>query len=953
MIMPDYLRDKEFLKTLDSQKQREVFASITSLNFKEEILEEITGRVTSGSVSIDGKSAVRRTCSLSLVAEELNIHDYYWGLKTKFLLSIGLRNAFEPKYPDIIWFPMGTYVISSFNTSQATNNYTISIQGKDKMSLLNGDLGGSVTALSHDFGKFAQYADDGTYTLEDIPLKQIIIDAVHTFANEPYENIIVNDLDESGVELMEYRGNKPLYMLYNEETQEVEQMTINGDHGAGATGYKYKQWDSELKDYPTSWSSPGIGIGSDKVVYNTLADELDMEKTIHPTLFFDGTDTFSIIKVEQGQTAGYRMCDLIYAGDLIVPVGTAITSGVLDKIKNMLGDYEYFYNLEGKFVFQRKKTFVNVSWNNEVKNEDSETYYDNVSQTSATTYFFEDAQLVTSFSNAPALANLKNDFSIWGERESSTGAKIPVHLRYAIDTKPCYYTSYKGDVTYTTKTKEEVDKDIAEGDIDVSQGYVKVKNPIFAEGKQPLSEDWWDAYDWAEYYKACTGDYPKERIRAYTQQTRVDLSEHFAKRFDRDGTVSDNVGTLTYATDTLFTIDGAFYEAHGHCTHYYEEHLQEWQKQGQQIFVYKPELPEEIKNQEGVELIPIGSSVQYELDWRELIYQMAIDYLRFGHEDDFLSKIAANNPKYCPLGYTGYEQYYTDIQGFWRTLYDPTYWASFEQVYVTKTDFDTAKKDGKANYYFPQRCTASTSWSKTTQFLKKVDPASDRYEPVFFESAEKWNEVKDKTLYFILIQVKADTEFNPKEYYYQKIESEYEADHWHKTVYTAPHMLNFWFDFLDSEEVGELGQFSVKAVGARPKAENDNNVKAIYFRDTPNVIFVDATITAEKLLDMKNEKTGYTFARLPGYFVNLFSISAQGKSAFDVLNNHLYNYSYCAETITLNALPVYYLEPNTRIFVKDDNSNINGEYIVERITIPLQYNGTMSISATKATERLY
>ena len=61
--------------------------------------------------------------------------------------------------------------------------------------------------------------------------------------------------------------------------------------------------------------------------------------------------------------------------------------------------------------------------------------------------------------------------------------------------------------------------------------------------------------------------------------------------------------------------------------------------------------------------------------------------------------------------------------------------------------------------------------------------------------------------------------------------------------------------------------------------------------------------TAEKLLDMKNEKTGYTFARLPGYFVNLFSISAQGKSAFDVLNNHLYNYSYCAETITLNALP--------------------------------------------------
>jgi hypothetical protein len=52
-------------------------------------------------------------------------------------------------------------------------------------------------------------------------------------------------------------------------------------------------------------------------------------------------------------------------------------------------------------------------------------------------------------------------------------------------------------------------------------------------------------------------------------------------------------------------------------------------------------------------------------------------------------------------------------------------------------------------------------------------------------------------------------------------------------------------------------------------------------------------------------------------------------------------------------LPIYYLEPNTRIFVKDENSGIDGEYIINRITIPLQYQGTMSISATKVVERLY
>ena len=47
-----------------------------------------------------------------------------------------------------------------------------------------------------------------------------------------------------------------------------------------------------------------------------------------------------------------------------------------------------------------------------------------------------------------------------------------------------------------------------------------------------------------------------------------------------------------------------------------------------------------------------------------------------------------------------------------------------------------------------------------------------------------------------------------------------------------------------------------------------------------------------------------------------------------------------------------YLSPNTRIFVRDDQSKINGEYIVSKMTIPLAYNGIMSITATKAPERI-
>ena len=61
-------------------------------------------------------------------------------------------------------------------------------------------------------------------------------------------------------------------------------------------------------------------------------------------------EKYHIAKIEMGQTAGYKRTELVYDGDLIANVGESIVS-VLDKIKNMLTEFEYFYNLEGQFVF--------------------------------------------------------------------------------------------------------------------------------------------------------------------------------------------------------------------------------------------------------------------------------------------------------------------------------------------------------------------------------------------------------------------------------------------------------------------------------------------------------------------------------------------------------------------------------------------------------------------------
>jgi hypothetical protein len=82
-----------------------LYAKIVDLNVYEDPIEEIQGKVTGGSINVDGNSAVRRSCSLQLFAYDIKLTDYYWGVKTKFNLSIGLKNLIDNNYPEIIWFP--------------------------------------------------------------------------------------------------------------------------------------------------------------------------------------------------------------------------------------------------------------------------------------------------------------------------------------------------------------------------------------------------------------------------------------------------------------------------------------------------------------------------------------------------------------------------------------------------------------------------------------------------------------------------------------------------------------------------------------------------------------------------------------------------------------------------------------------------------------------------------
>jgi hypothetical protein len=81
------------------------------------------------------------------------------------------------------------------------------------MCLLDGSVGGSLP-FAHDFGEIEITHKNGTIEREKIPIYDIVRNAIHTYAQEPYENIVITDLEDCSVELLDYRAKNADFFIY-------------------------------------------------------------------------------------------------------------------------------------------------------------------------------------------------------------------------------------------------------------------------------------------------------------------------------------------------------------------------------------------------------------------------------------------------------------------------------------------------------------------------------------------------------------------------------------------------------------------------------------------------------------------------------------------------------------------------------------------------------------------
>ncbi len=385
-----YLQDKRFLKEMDLLKLKEQLVKITVLDWAENPIKEIQGKITGGSLNLDGKSSIRRTCNLTMFVEDyddINITtiNNLISINKKMQLAVGIKNT-TGKYKEypIVWYPLGIYVMINPSISRGLNGTTVSIQLKDKMCLLNGECGGTLPAQTQ-FDEYETIDDKGNLVIEKVVISQIIRELVNHFGGEQLSKIIISDLDDRVKQVMKWTGTKPVFLITTgSENDPSYSLTMDE---AVAKQYAYKQFN-------------------------------------------------------YGEDIGFIYTSFTFPKELIGNAGDTVVT-ILDQIKGVLGNFEYFYDLDGNFRFQEIKNYLNTSKAKvEIDKIKSEDYFiDNSNGKSV--YTFDDGLLVSSYSNSPQFQMIKNDYIVWGMKKTTTGNTLPIRYHLAIDSKPKIGNTYQ------------------------------------------------------------------------------------------------------------------------------------------------------------------------------------------------------------------------------------------------------------------------------------------------------------------------------------------------------------------------------------------------------------------------------------------------------------------------------------------------------------------------------
>lgn len=379
-----------FLEKLYEHNIRRVHSKVELLDWSEKTLGEIDGIVLNGTYNVDGNSTVRRNVSLTLsvVDREDNLVFSYLDLSKKVRLYAGLENYTDEHVEDeIIWFNLGTYILIEPSYSHSVQEIRMTLQAQDKMSLLNGVIGGVFNTAT----SFTE-RNSVTGTVSSLSWREIFYYAATMFGEEDPAKVVIESVPEY---IYDYVQVKAVAGFKNDFIHVSAPADVQGER------IIVKAW------------SPDTPQAEMKFSQNDRLYKLAKFGPPNPVIS-DTTSSENYMK---------------NAGEPI--------SSVFDDIVNNLGNtHEVFYNVDGDLILQKIHHYINDTFNPDMNPElgymDYEfTMDDYIPDFSGFpfAYDFSDKDTVTAYTNNPSWSNIKNDFIVISKNGSNT-------LQVAIDKRP-------------------------------------------------------------------------------------------------------------------------------------------------------------------------------------------------------------------------------------------------------------------------------------------------------------------------------------------------------------------------------------------------------------------------------------------------------------------------------------------------------------------------------------
>ena len=886
---------QQFLYSLNKIINQKQYVKITLLNWEEDPIKEIDGIISSGSISKDGNSSVRRSCSLSCSVDggvyNINNIEMDFSLNKKIFIEIGIKNTTNKylEYP-ILWFPQGVFYINSFSINSSTSSaVNLNLSLKDKMCLLNGDIAGELPSTVQ-FDTMTTQLADGSISEQKVLYYNILIELLNHWGNEDLNNIIIQDVPLRIRKIVQWWGNSPIYL-------------------------KQGGFDNiENDDIDTASYSISIDVPEDKENWSEYS---------------------------KGDDIGYVYSDFVPVEEIVGTAGNTICS-ILDTIKSQLGNYEYFYDVFGIFHFREIKNYLNETQASTILQESSnmgrhvnlnegqflldggsETQYLIETTIPKTVYSFNSNENLTSISITPNYNNIKNDFIIDGIKQSTqSNSQYSLRYRCVIDEKPeilgidennrPYYGVFDNLIYYTYP--EEYNGEIiaetnkigcfyefwneSENGSYLSLPNIGVIDQIYRLEENNFSTFWrWNGTSYQRVYLNLQEDEIEDynfqfysinsikKLLSLYQDLKSEIIE-INKKYSDSTQIQEN---------ELNILKDNFLEKLNYTVETFSEKINNWILQ-QEINLFDDNIDNIIETLKNILIENNITENQEEQEENNEIEELTFSLIR-----------------------------------------EPILYSSLLK------DFQTQKILGP--YYAYDWRTALLIYGLQAN-VNGTDPG-----PYFGDLEFFWPEEYDLR--------------REKQCFYGEKENN---SVYYKTLTSG----KFYFDIIDASS-SSLGQFSVQNIGRRIDVTINDKINCLFTPEIPNLIFLNTdnpmanwsentTITELRtvidITEMLNEQrqecinNGQPYIQVPNEIYDNLIIGGYLNDAYSALRYELFSHTSYQKVASITALPVFHLEPNSRVSLSDPTTNTYGDYIVQNINLTLGPGANLSATLNEALERL-